>query len=136
MMIIMQFTFQIILLGIGFGVGYWLLITANNQQGIMRTIGQALGGILIVMAMILAIFSCYYSMKISNRGYMEGGCPMNSTMNPMVKQSQNNENEEINSRSKLEQNTNTQMINPQENDEETPQKDENRPIKRNIKDHD
>lgn len=53
MMIIMQFAFQIILLAVGFGVGYWLIITANKQQDTMKTFGQALGGVLIVMALIL-----------------------------------------------------------------------------------
>lgn len=127
MMMIMQFTFQIILLAIGFGVGYWLIITANNQQGTIKTFGQALGGVLIVMAIILEIFSAYYSMKISNRGYMQGGCPMNSAMNPIS-------NRDINERSELEQNTNTQMINPQESDEEASQENENKSIRRNRND--
>lgn len=127
MMMIMQFTFQIILLAVGFGVGYWLIITANNQQGTIKTFGQALGGVLIVMAIILEIFSAYYSMKISNRGYMQGGCPMNSTMNPI-------RNRDINERSELEQNTNTQMINPQESDEEASQENENKSIRRNRND--
>ena len=80
-MIIMQFTSQIILLAIGFGVGYALLVHAKTQEGNMRTIGQTLGGILIVMAVILSMFSCYYSMKTSNRGYMQSGCPVQKMIN-------------------------------------------------------
>lgn len=77
MMIIMQFAFQIILLAVGFGIGYWLIITANKQQGTIKTFGQALGCVLIVMTLILEIFSAYYSMKISNREYMQGVFPLN-----------------------------------------------------------
>lgn len=137
MMMIMQFVCQIILLAAGFGVGYWLIITANSQQGTIKTFGQALGGVLIVMAIILEIFSAYYSMKISNRGYMQGGCPMNKTMNPMMNQNQDDNNKDINERSELEQNTNTQMINPQGSEEQQENNSENgnRPIKSDIKDH-
>jgi len=131
----MQFAFQIILLAIGFGVGYWLIITANAQQGTMKTFGQVLGGILIVMALILEIFSAYYSMKISNRGYMQGGCPMNRLMNPIRNKNSSDDNSDVDKRSELEQNTNTQMINPQENEEGTSLESKNRPIKSNIKDH-
>lgn len=99
MMIIMQFTFQIILLAVGFGVGYLLLISAGNQQATLKTIGQALGGILIVMAMILAIFSCYYSMKISSKGYMQGGCPIQKMMNqqeaPIINGEQSDVDEDV-----------------------------------------
>lgn len=98
-MIIMQFTFQIILLAVGFGVGYLLLISAGNQQATLKTIGQALGGILIVMAMILAIFSCYYSMKISSKGYMQGGCPIQKMMNqqeaPIINGEQSDVDEDV-----------------------------------------
>lgn len=137
MMIIMQFAFQIILLAVGFGVGYWLIITANDQQGTIKTFGQALGGVLIIMALILEIFSAYYSMKISNRGYMQGGCPMNRTMNPTGNPNSIDNNSDINERSDIEQNTNTQRINnPPESEEEASLEGKSRPIKRDIKDHD
>lgn len=129
MMIIMQFAFQIVLLAVGFGVGYWLIITANAQQGTIKTFGQALGGVLIIMALILEIFSAYYSMKISNRGYMQGGCPLNRTMNPY-------NNKDMNDRSEFERNTNTQMINPQGNEEEAYRKNQDKPIRRNRNDRD
>lgn len=131
MMIIMQFAFQIILLAVGFGVGYWLIITANSQQGTIKTFGQALGGILIVMALILEIFSAYYSMKMSNRGFMQGGCPMNRAMNPML-----NQDRDINERSEIEKNTNTQMINPQENEDGTFNKNQGVPVRMNKNDPD
>lgn len=128
-MIIMQFFFQIILLAIGFGVGYWLIITANTQQGTIKTFGQALGGVLIIMALILEIFSAYYSMKISNRGYMQGGCPMNKTMKPTRDDNSIDNNSDVNERSQLEQDTNTQMINPQESEEEASLEGKSRPKK-------
>lgn len=136
MMIIMQFAFQIILLAVGFGIGYWLIITANNQQGAIKTFGQALGGVLIIMALILEIFSAYYSMKISNRGYMQGGCPMNKTMKPTRDDNSIDNNSDINERSQFEQDTNTQMINPQESEEEASIEGKSRPIKSNKNDRD
>lgn len=125
-MIIMQFAFQIILLAVGFGVGYWLIITADKQQDTLKTFGQALGGALIVMSIILEIFSAYYSMKISNRGYMQGGCPLNKFA----------DRNDIEYRTEFESNTNTHMINPQVYDEEIYRKNENNTIKRNQYDRD
>lgn len=137
MMIIMQFAFQIVLLAVGFGVGYWLIITANAQQGAIKTFGQALGGVLIVMAIILEIFSAYYSMKISNRGYMQGGCPMNKTMNLTRDQNSIDNNSDVNERSEIERDTNTQRINnPPESEEEASLEGKSRPIKGNINDYD
>lgn len=135
MMVIMQFAFQIILLAVGFGVGYGLIIIANNQQGTMKTVGQALGGVLIVMALVLEIFSAYYSMKISNRGYMQGGCPMNRTMNPARTQDDIDNNSDVRERSELELDTNTHMINPQESEEEAALEGKGRPIKSDVNDH-
>lgn len=138
MMIIMQFTFQIILLAVGFGVGYWLIITAASQQGTTKAIGQSLGGILIVMAMFLAILSCYYSMKIANKGYMQGGCPIQRMMQkqeqPMMDNEENGEKVESED---YQKNRNRPVLN--QNDQEETQEDlsetENKPIKSNIKDH-
>ena len=126
----MQFTFQILLLAAGFAGGYWLIISANSQQGTIKTLGQALGGVLIVMAIILEVFSAYYSIKISNRGYMQGGCPMNRD-----NQIQPYNDRSIKERSGAEQDTNTQMINPQGNEQEASPENKNVPIKSNIKDH-
>lgn len=132
MMIIMQFTFQIILLGIGFGVGYWLLLVANNQQGAMKTIGQTLGAILIIMAMILAIFSCYYSMKIANKGYMQGGCPIQKMIQQQEMPMPQGEN--INGQN-LEKNEATMMRENEEASQEEASDNNSKPISRNIKDH-
>lgn len=137
MMIIIQFAFQIILLAVGFGVGYWLIITANAQQGTIKTFGQALGGVLIIMALILEIFSGYYSMKIPNRDYMQGGCPMNRTMNPTQDPNSIDSNSDINERNEIEQDTNQQSINnTPESEEEDSLEGKSRPIKRNKDDRD
>jgi len=143
MMIIMQFTFQIILLAIGFGVGYWLLITANTQQGSLKTVGQSLGGILVVMAMFLAILSCYYSMKIANKGYMQGGCPVQNMMqqqeNPAMENEvdENDEAPKGSDNSGIQQNQTRPLINPnkQNSMQENAIENESKPIKSNIKDH-
>jgi hypothetical protein len=135
MMIIMQFAFQVILLAVGFGVGYWLIITSYSQQGTLKTLGQALGGVLIIMALILELFSAYYSMKISNRGYMQGGCPMNRTMNPTRDSNSIDNNSDIDERSEIEQDTNTLRINaPQESEREASLEGKSRPVENNIND--
>jgi len=135
MMIIMQFTFQIILLAVGFSVGYWLLIKANEQQATMKTIGQTLGGILIVMAMILAIFSCYYSMKIANKGYMQGGCPIQKMVQQQENPTMENESTENPDSEKNETTMNQQNENQGQQSQEETSDTEGRPIKSNIKDH-
>lgn len=129
MMIIMQFVGQIILLAVGFGIGYWLIITANSQQGTIKTLGQALGGVLIIMSLILEIFSAYYSMKIANRGYMQGGCPIQKIM-----QNQNEEQKNIEDDEGL-QNNSSQIVNPQEDENKSNPYNDDRPIKSSIKDH-
>lgn len=72
-------------------------------------------------------------MKISNRGYMQGGCPLNKMMNPMTNQIKDND---VDYRSEYERDTNTQMINPQGNEEELYRKNENKPISENQNDRD
>lgn len=113
MLIFMHFTFQIILLGIGFGVGYWLLITANTQEDNLKILGRTLGGILIVMAIILAIFSCYYSMKIGNRSYMQSGCPVKGMMQ---RQMQDSDDELDQKGGKLQNNNSSQKMDNEENE--------------------
>lgn len=135
MMIIMQFAFQIILLAVGFGVGYGLILAANTQQGTLKTFGQALGGVLIIMAVILEMFSAYYAMKISNQGYMQGGCPMNKTMNPTGNEAQNDDNQDVDERSQLEQDTNTRVINPQGDEQKSYEENLDKPIKGNNNNH-
>lgn len=126
MMITMQFVLQIILLAVGFGVGYWLIITANSQEGTIKTFGQTLGGVLIIMAMILEIFSSYYSMKISNN--MQSEYLMNPT--------QNDNNGSLDDRSEPDQDKNIQSVNPPEGEEQkASEESKNIPIKRNIEDH-
>lgn len=70
MMIFMHFTFQSIFLSVGFGVGYWLLITANTQEDNLKILGKVLGTILITMVILFSIFSFYYSTKFLNPEYM------------------------------------------------------------------
>lgn len=58
------FTFQIILLTLGFGVGYLLLLRAQTQEPNLKSIGEALGWTLIVATVILEICSFPYSLAI------------------------------------------------------------------------
>jgi len=129
-MIFMHFTSQIILLAIGFGVGYWILITANKHEGRLKIIGETLGWILIAMAILSALFSCYYTMKLASGNYPEG-CPINRMMHrPMV--------EDEDTAPQTDQNT--PLMDNQKSGEKidipvAPQVTEERPIRRDIKDH-
>ena len=126
MMIIMQSVFQILILAVGFGAGYWLIITANSQEGTIKNFGQALGGVLIVMALILEIFSCYYAMQIGNRDYMQSGCPVQRVIN-QGGTGVDTEDENYNN-SDIKPSTDT------ENSQDLPVS-KNVPVKRDIKDH-
>jgi len=53
MVTVLHYTFQIILLAIGFGMGYGILVSANGQSGTTKNVGQAIAWILIVMTVIL-----------------------------------------------------------------------------------
>lgn len=113
MMIFMHFTFQILLLGIGFGVGYWLLITANTQEDNLKIVGKTLGWILIAMAIILAIFSSYYSMKIGDESYMQGGY---SVQGIMKQQMQNHDDEQEQEGGKLQNHNGNPKMKNDENE--------------------
>lgn len=97
-MIFMHFTFQIALLAIGFGVGYWLLLVANGQEGTLKTVGQTLGWVLIIMSVFTSLVSSIASVSIADDGFMP--CPMERMMQehgmPTLDQTQNEKNEEIN----------------------------------------
>lgn len=132
MMVIMQFVFQIIILAVGFGVGYWLIITANSQEGTIKNFGQALGGVLIVMAMILEIFSCYYMMKLSNSAYLQSGSSTNGAVNSV----QTDNNAEIEEKNEPESDKNIQSVNPPEGeDKRASLESKNIPIKKDKDDH-
>lgn len=123
MLLIVHLTFQIIIVGIGFGIGYWLLITSKEQERAFELIGQALGAILIVLALFLAIFGSYYSMAIVNRIYMQTGCPIQRFMNEEIQQNENIGNE-------------TQPVTDEQRDEnENSFEHEKRPIKSSRSNH-
>lgn len=62
-MLLLHFAFQMIILAVGFGVGYWILINASNQESFLRNVGQTLGTVLIVLAAITTLLTAYYSLK-------------------------------------------------------------------------
>lgn len=70
MIAIMIFIHLIILLTIGFGVGYWILITASKYEGRLKTIGESLGFSLIALVILSAVFGFFFSMKIDDSEYM------------------------------------------------------------------
>lgn len=92
MIAMMIFIHLIILLTIGFGVGYWLLITANKHEGRLKTIGESLGYVLLVTVILYVILGFFYSMKISDSDYMPG---IGQQKSPMEYKEENEEQEGI-----------------------------------------
>lgn len=128
MIAMMIFIHLVILLTIGFGVGYWILITANKQEGRLKTIGESLGFVLIALVILSAIFGFIYSMNIDDRDYMTGVGQQKMQM------LDKKEDEEIQND---EKNPKIDDERSEENGEmqDESQENENKPIKSNIKDH-
>lgn len=119
----MLFTFQIILLVIGFGVGYLLLIKANTQESHLKTTGETLGWVLIASTIFLAICNFFYSITILNNYAGKQYCPVSSTSTTQqqaIQEGATPENPQEN-------------VNPQEN--ENSPGDDLKPIKSDIHDH-
>lgn len=64
-MVFIHFTSQIIMLAVGFGVGYGLLVVASRQKDALKKTGKVLGWVLIVASIFLAIMNCYFSMQFA-----------------------------------------------------------------------
>lgn len=118
------FTFQIILLILGFGVGYLFLIKAKTQEGNLKNIGEALGWALIALTIFLAICNFFFSITILNNYAGKRICPVSGTSETQQQAIQEGNTPEI----------------PQETeslqDNENSQDNQNKPIKHNISDHD
>lgn len=128
-MIILQFTFLIIFLAIGFGVGYWLLVTADTYQGRLKNIGETLGWILIAFSVIFAIFSSFYSIMTVSKGYKYNACPLQKIMNPQARPVIDDEDDI--DREDIQGNESRPSMN---NNQDTIQEEE-MPAKKDIKDH-
>ena len=128
MIAMMIFIHLIILLTIGFGVGYWLLITANKQEGRLKTLGESLGYTLIALVILSALFGFLSSMKIDDSDYMPNMKQEN--MQKLYREEndnlQNGETRPMMNNERIEENGGTQS---------EPQENENKSIKSNIKDH-
>lgn len=116
----MIFIHLIILLTIGFGVGYWILINANKHEGRLKTIGESLGFTLIALVILSAVFGSFSSMKINDSDYM-----------PNMKQ----ENMQKLYREENENNETNPMINNESSQEngrmqESSKENENMPVKK------
>ncbi len=85
MKVFMLFAFQIILLTGGFSIGYLVLITASANKGALKSIGNFLGWILIVMTMLLTICSFLYSLKIANTYNRKVYCPINGPAQQQIR---------------------------------------------------
>lgn len=62
----MLFTFQIVLLAVGFFVGYWFLITASEQENHLKITGKILGWVMILLTIFLSICNFLYSLMLIN----------------------------------------------------------------------
>jgi len=92
MIAMMIFIHLIILLTIGFGVGYWLLITANRHEGRLKTIGEYLGFVLIAMVILYSILGFFYSINVKDNNYMPG---VGQQKTQMLNNEDKEENEDI-----------------------------------------
>jgi len=70
MFAMMIFIHLMILLTIGFGVSYWLLITSSKYDGRLKTIGESLGFVLIALVTLTTAFGFFSSTKINDSDYM------------------------------------------------------------------
>lgn len=60
------FTMQIVPLAFCFGVAYWLMVTAVNQEEKLRSLGNTLGWCIIAVAMLSSVFAYYL---LNNGGF-------------------------------------------------------------------
>lgn len=125
MIAMMIFIHLIILLTIGFGVGYWLLITASKYDGRLKTIGESLGFALIALVVLSAVFGFLYSTTIKDSDYMPG---IGQQKTQMLNNEDKEENEDIQKNEK-----NPMMDNEKSEDNEethdTSQENGNGPVK-------
>lgn len=133
MIAMMIFIHLLILLAIGFGVGYWLLITANKHEGRLKTIGESLGFTLIGLVILSAVFGFFSSMKIDDSDYI----PSMRQENMQELYREQNDNTQSNEPGEIEQETNPQKINTSpKNEEETSLEGKGQPTKRDKDDND
>lgn len=125
MFAMMIFIHLIMLLIIGFGVGYWLLVTANKHEGRLKSLGEYLGYILIAMVIFYSIIGFFYSMKIKDTNFMPG---MGQQKTQMLDKEDNEENENI---QKNEQYPMMDNEKSEDNEEmqEGSKEEENKPLK-------
>ena len=122
MIAMMIFVHLLILLTIGFGVGYWLLITANTHEGRLKTIGEYLGFALIGLVILSAILGFLYSISIKDSDYMPG---VGQQKTQMLNNEENEKNPMMDNE-KSEDNGETQ---------DASQENENGPVKNNSNNH-
>lgn len=91
MMTPVLFTFQIILLVIGFGVGYLFLVKAKSQENNLKHIGEIIGWNLIVATIVLEILNFSYSITIVNNSAQKVYLPLNSTSTTEQQQQEQDE---------------------------------------------
>lgn len=63
---LMPFTSDVVMLTIGFAIGYWLLISADRYQGRLNQIGEILAWILIASTVFLTICNLLFAMFSMN----------------------------------------------------------------------
>jgi len=122
MIAMMIFVHLLILLTIGFGVGYWLLITANTHEGRLKTIGEYLGFALIALVIASAVLGFLYSINIKDSDYMPG---VGQQKTQMLNNEENEKNPMMDNE-KSEDNGETQ---------DASQENENGPVKNNSNNH-
>lgn len=85
----------VMLLIIGFGVGYWILVTANKHEGRLKSLGEVLGTVLIAIVILYSMMGFFYSMKIKDTNFMPGIGQQKTQMSDKEDKEETQENEKI-----------------------------------------
>lgn len=88
MMTPVLFTFQIILLTLGFGVGYMFLLRSKSQENNLKVVGEVMGWTLIVATIVLELLNFSYSIAIVNNSSQKIYIPVNNTSTTQQQYSQ------------------------------------------------
>ncbi len=71
---------KFIIIASGFGVGYWLIITAAKEENWKKILGTVFGWILIIYAVIIAGMICFQWINYLQTGKLPFQCPMMQQM--------------------------------------------------------
>lgn len=81
---LMPFTSDVVMLAVGFAIGYWILMSADRYQGRLNRIGELLAWVLIGATVFLTICNFFFAVLAMNTKLY---IPVNGPNSPGVGQS-------------------------------------------------